>query len=784
MPNAPQPSTSDYLRSLWDAISYGPSNSPVATVARAVYPHVPHSAQELSDAVAQTVGGLRSTANRTGDLIQREVNAFRANPRAEAARLATKAGQVVAPLADPVALALAVKHGYIDPIAQPIQQAAQLHAAGGHAAAARMAPLAVLGALGLDMPGAGGAVERAAAHEAEDLAVRGAEQAAAKNAPLAVKAAPQRGIMATPDLRTMDTAAAIEAARAQPHLIQDATGQYVGAPRGVSTPEDLAVMRANFDKDVAAGAHGADWYTRARASNKEWAGPDPARQRLLAQEQALWSAQANPDTNLNFGLQGHNAYEMGTPLDKVRTGAQAETYNTARDMGVDIPLGKKTGIYGQHLDPTAPHATTGTNDIWHARGFGYTNPGGEQFSGGLTEQEHRFLDYETMLAVDRANAAKLAGRGDWQAHEIQAAPWVAGKGRGVAEARKLTPEEGIQVASMTYPDYRGKYTAHATGERMPFVNAGHLSGLFSADEGARTAYSMDPRASWADPQGRDILYDALGAYQTPTMHATGVYTPPGGVTENNIATVAKPLVGLKEGDYDPASRAMLDVAEGLRAYTDVQGAGAHHIGLTNVTPGQQGSITIPHVGPVDVDRIMALKALGEKHGLPDIVDTGEGLTMTNFDPGPPTGAQTGKALKSGLSRDIAAITGAMPSRVKVASGYIPMFEKAGAPGSGIATHRLEDLFSQYPGLIDKLDQNAALRARYQSGADLDAEMAAKGLGDVRPDVQLARNILADKGLRGLFEARKAGVALPAIAGLAAIPALAPRQPSAQDEGSI
>jgi hypothetical protein len=142
---------------------------------------------------------------------------------------------------------------------------------------------------------------------------------------------------------------------------------------------------------------------------------------------------------MGFLLKGHNAFEAGVPATTVRTGAQAEKYNAARARGENPKLGKKTGVYGQHLDPTQPQATTGTNDIWHARGFGYTNADGGTFSRALSDQEHRFLDYETMLAVGRANDKKLGGRSDWTGAEIQAAPWVAGKGRGEAKKRNIGP---------------------------------------------------------------------------------------------------------------------------------------------------------------------------------------------------------------------------------------------------------------------------------------------------------------------------------------------------------
>lgn len=608
--------------------------------------------------------------------------------------------------------------------------------------------------------------------QADEATVRKAVQREAK------KATPkaQRGIVNTPDLRKMDTKKAVETAKKEPHLITDKSGQYVGGPRGLKTKAGIKKMREDFDRDVAAGAEGGDWYTRARATNQEWAGPDPARQRLLAREEALWSAQASPDTNLNFALQGHNAYEMGSPLDKVRTGQQARTYQQARDLGVDIPLGKKTGIYGEHLDPTVPHATTGTNDIWHARGFGYTDTDGGLFSRALTPQEHRFLDYETMLAVDRANASELAGRSDWAAHEIQAAPWVAGKGRALAERRfgkpasELSSDElawGVREAAKTYPDYANKYTAFGTSERVPYVGSGQLAGIVGGDDALRAAYSSDPRASWS-PEGRDILIDALGGYQRAPLEATGFYTPPGGVLETNPATVTRPLVGITEGAVDPASRGMMDVSEAVRAYIDAQGAGAWHKPIANAKPGEMGSVFTAMEGAVPSETLLKLQEIGGRYGLGDVVDTGQGVTLTNFYPGPPSGSETGKALKGDLGREIAELTGGAPARVKIDSGYLPMFELEETPGSGAVTRNLREMLSKYPeAVLQKLDESEALRQRALSGAALDEEMASKGYGEAREDIQRARRIIGESGIKGLFDALDRGVVLPGLAGLMA-----------------
>jgi hypothetical protein len=193
------------------------------------------------------------------------------------------------------------------------------------------------------VPKIGGALSGAARAELSRVAPKAVDpslekafdivrSATADDAGQAVKTAkqvagpPQRGILATPDLRQIDRDEAIRVARSEPHLIQDANGQYVGAPRGMTTPEQIQAMREAFDKDVEAGAVGGDWYERAREFNREVSGNDPYRQKLIANEEALWSAQANPDTNLGFGLNARTDYEAGKYGDKYRTGQQARSY--------------------------------------------------------------------------------------------------------------------------------------------------------------------------------------------------------------------------------------------------------------------------------------------------------------------------------------------------------------------------------------------------------------------------------------------------------------------------
>lgn len=595
---------------------------------------------------------------------------------------------------------------------------------------------------------------------------------------------PTRGILATPDLRQMNLSDAMDVASNEPHLIQDKSGQYIGAPRGVTTRRQITSMRKKFDADVALGAPGSQWYTGAAEENKVYAGPDPAKQRLLAQEQAAWSPQASPDPNFNWAIQAHNAYEMGQPLDLVHTGAQAQRYNQARAAGTDIPLGPKTEVYGVNLDPTREPSTTGTNDIWHARGFGYT--GGRKndsgvFDRALTDQEHRFLDYETVLATKHANDKALGGRTDWTAPQVQAAAWVAGKGRSLAEDRFGGDlQRGIAEAAKTYPDYAPKYTAFGTHEQTPAADIGHLPGLLTGTPEARSIFAGDPLSSWTgNTAGRDSIYDALGLYQRPTLPATGIYEPPSGALETNPAQIARPLVGMQASGagVDPISQQALNAAESSRAYVDAQGAGAWHKLITNAKPGDMGSVHVPLSGPLPPDKVAPLKALGAQYGLPDILDSGTGVTLHNFN-GTPGGAAAGKALKAqGGLRDqlVGLLGGGEPMRVKVESNLLPMFHPRDAnfnalpipaPGSGDVTKSFLQQVSALPQQVQER-LAAGLKGKAYANMQRDAALGAATGQPVRADIQNARQILSQPGntIEALRQALASGkIALPSIAG--------------------
>ena len=487
-----------------------------------------------------------------------------------------------------------------------------------------------------------------------------------------------------------------------------------------------------------------------------------------AHEEALWSAQARPDTNLGFALQARNAYEAGVPLNKVRTGAQAQKYNAARremeaqaqvaghpmmghnqgppldDMAMPaVPLGKKTDVYGQNLDPTVPFSTTGTNDIWHARAFGFTNSGGKLFDRALTKQEHIFLDYETVLAVDRANARKLGGRDDWTASEIQAAAWVGAKGK----------KEGLGRAAAGYPEAAGRYTLFATPEQVPGRSSGLLGNVIDAPYATKEQFTN--RARWLDETGRDPLYGDYGMYTLPTIHGPGAYVNTQGLLEVNPVQVARPLVSFKPGGKDIAApvQATIEATESVRGLLDFQEGSAANMILRNYGPSkEQVHLAVDFGRLPTVSEVEKLAKVANEHGM-DLASADYGVNLLNFADNQSRGLMR-KRLDDTLAAEIQAIVpGAKIETGSYRGTYINRETKIAAEnmGQGQATRQvlkyLKTMKKEAPRNYERLLDNPAITAKAKANLERLIEYGGKGQ---RPDYERLLDIVGDGGLRGLL----------------------------------
>lgn len=594
-----------------------------------------------------------------------------------------------------------------------------------------------------------------------------------------------------PNIRAMSVEDGIRTARSEPHLIEGGAGSeglYVGGPRSIQTREDLEAMRAALDETVRRDPRGGDWYDRYRAGVSEVTGGDPRDAHWMTAIEGQYSAGVDPGSELAFSLKDTNSMiATGSPGKPARP-AQAEASQRAHDMNdpEQFQLGPKTGEYARLIDPFR-HGTpsaTGVNDFRHLRNLGYTETDGSAQRNAVGAAGHRFADYETALAVDRANRANLGGRSNWTGEQLQAAPWVTQKADDIYSRRWASFDERVggpglgrelafEEANRTIADFFPKHTAYATHEAQPYSAAGHLPGSATASQAEREAFAADPRSTWATaPGGRDALYAGMRSGDTgyamrvrPTTQMQGVYEGPDGI-EYNPGEVARPLVAFDNSG--PAKvvaapdRGLLDAVEAVRGYVDVQGATPWHKPWEGKSPDANRSLSLtPQAdGKLPTEELLRLREIGSRAGLPDVIDRGDGVTMTNFGGAAPLDNKALKGLLGEIGdgyRDV--------RRVNVDSGY-PGYEGTWEQGvgSGAATRNMLEMVNAAPaGARAALNRNPNLAQIALNRIERDRDWSAQW-GATRQDIETARRIIGDGPgwLDRLEDALKRGAVLPAI----------------------
>lgn len=607
------------------------------------------------------------------------------------------------------------------------------------------------------------------------------------------KLSPYKNMTEVPSIRGMPVEDAVKIARREPHLIASGAsgeGAYVGGPRNIKSRADLIKMRRDFDKFVAQNIEGADWYDRYRASVGRVTGEDPAAMKMMAHQHGQFSAGVAPEHELGLVLRENEGIIAGQPVKAGRIASheavlRAEAMNDPTQMA----RGKKTGEYAWRINPSnlaQVRTATGVNDFRHQGNLGYTNPDGSKPASGkhmVGNTYHTFMDYETALAVDRANRKRLGGRSDWTGEQLQAAPWVLQKAYAIKSRNpRLSFDDAFARANTEIGDFFDKHTLEVVHERIPGDVTGHRPGLQKAPDEVKDEYSR--AATWATaPGGRDAIVAAMRSPTAPgiatrvqpTTQAQGLWVNSQGELERNLAEVARPLVGIQTGPggtrtISPEAAQIQELAAYLRAMVDAQAGQGGTLALQSKA-GLMGSVAFPTTGPLSREQAGALREVGQRYGFPDLTDRGTGFVMTNFPPGaPPSGVSAGKVLRKGLLeeevRGIAPDVG-KPKRVfldtTVYADLSDLWTKG--HGSGQVVSGFFEKLDRMPGLKRALDEDALIPQGAMERYLLDEK--ARGSDTLREDLQNMRKVIGEGGpgwVSRLENAWKAGVIpLPALA---------------------
>lgn len=579
--------------------------------------------------------------------------------------------------------------------------------------------------------------------------------------------------------------AVLRAARAGKHL-KPTGGGYIGAPRTVTSPQGLGVMRRDMDKDFADAVDAvrfADperlgtWYDRAKQGIAE--SVEPYQLARALEQHGVYSAGVSPESELTFALKHLNSRVAGNPKMAYR-GAGMRNLDEAVAEDRPANMGFKIGEYAQKNDPRVPNAGLfGVNDFRRAQGMGYTDPEGNPWKAGVSDTMHPFMDAETALQVDRANAAGIGGRTDWAGPHIQEVPWVYGKAQDLYSRGKRGRYAGdelegiktaIQDANNTARDYMYKHAASATHEAIPGASLNHVRQALDMTPEEKLAYGQIGRWDQLAPEtllnefpevgagNRDIIYGALGYRQLPSRQAQGLYTNKLGKVETNPMTIARPLMDFPTGGSGlmaPDSRGVMDAAEQFRALMDAQEAGAYNL------PNTMGSVKGKSSMVLDTRSMNPDKLLDPSAGvLPtsqqlakmgDVMgDYGFGVTSSNrgavvF----PYDAQINPKEASDVlrkaSKKLQKIYPSSQEKSLTTMGYVPGVGKRSPEGplstkpfSGEATSDMLRAFADLPPAVAlNLGESEAVRAAIQAKALRDAQM-----GGAREDIQETRKFFS------------------------------------------
>ena len=672
-----------------------------------------------------------------------------------------------------------------------------------------------------------------AAAVGEDVASTIAKRAAEFFAP--------RNMMEMPDIRGVPVEQAINTARNQPHLIPQPNGGFVGAPRSIQTMDDLQAARDNFDAYINGETRGWDWYNRYRTGENALTGGDPLSNQWMPKLQGVWSQGVDPQSEMGRVIKELVGAVTGSP-QRAGFGAQHDSLMAAiaaNDPG-ELQLGNKTGQYASLVNPVqGPPTATGVNDFRYANQWGFVPEEGVQTRDGdisVTGAQHRFLDYETALAVDRANQRALLGRTDWTGEQIQAMPWVRQKAEALIAANTKNPmsyEEAVAAANKTAPDFASGFRFNATFEPQPGEDIpGHLPNAadMTPDEGAQYARFVDPTtgfgSSMTDPEtGRDILYGGQRAYGgpsgteptgvspyvMPTQPTQGFYVNNAGLQETNPGFAAHPLVPFDVGpaigkvaaegppqasgelpfaerEYDkvkglsPSGEDMTRTAEYVRSVMNSQQSGGGNVSWVNPPAGVANGYVVPLNRPATVDELIAHQAVGAKYGLPNAVDNGDGsgITVTNFEGGQPTWTPK---LRTQFVADMKAIEPADATApgawARTNSIYEPV-DWTSPAGSGAVSQGMINRVTKNPQVEQSYATNPFLPPQVQANIARGQEFES-ATGPARPDIFNTQALMGEgpgwiNQMRDILQG-KAAIPATTAAGVSLFPAAGLAQPS-------
>lgn len=444
------------------------------------------------------------------------------------------------------------------------------------------------------------------------------------------------------------------------------TGQYVGAPRGVDTPQALGALRRKITNLADEGVEGKFWYERSSQQLLDAVGGNVDEADRLIQGIAVTSPGTPVKANFDYALQAYSQWKAGEPIHTGRFPTSMSEKLKSIFEGKEWDGRKTDDFYNNlmiHIDPSRAGPVTG--DIWMQRAFGFAKA-----NETPTAQQYEFITRETQ---------RVATELGWEPHQVQAAIWVAMKGRSenpgvkkMTEAKSikegwmhyevdpktgkrkrvvtdeikhienwlshslshnLTPQD-IERAKFDYADALQGNLGQVSWESKPGDTTNHFPQIFDAPYEQQTEYHVAISKAFLDDNGNDIIAQRLGIISPGDFEAPGFFegvVSPG--TQTEVALPRK-YKGAASGEIEPAAIELIEAYAAVRGILLKQKGVGWHRPFYNATKKNSNAVE------VDIGRSFTeaeTKQLGDivaklaGHDEFSPIASGEGVRFVNFD---------------------------------------------------------------------------------------------------------------------------------------------------------
>ena len=442
------------------------------------------------------------------------------------------------------------------------------------------------------------------------------------------------------------------------------TGQYVGAPAGLDSPQKLRGMRRLVEGLTKEGEPGRFWYERSGQEILDLVDGDKKEAEKIIQAIAITSANTPVATNLQYALQAYYQNKAGLPI---KTGMYTTDMSKKLNnifAGKSWEGRKTNNFYNNLMRVVDPSRVQGaTIDLWMMRAFGFKGDSPTTAQYNFTEREVK----------------RIAKKLDWEPQQVQAAIWVALKSRMESKPVKkkteeistrrgfmrydivdgkrkrviTNPEKHRQVwfsqgmkhtptlkeredSKFDYKDAIAPTLAQVSSESIPGKTTSHMPESFLAEDNVLKNYHVDMSKAFLDNDGNDIIAQRLEVLSPGQFEAPGYFegrVSPG--TQTQIAAPRK-YKGEAYGETDPSAvEAISAYAATVGILMKQDGVGWHRPYFVKNLPQKRANAIQVEIGRPFTEKETAdlakniMNLTGHKEYAP--IATPDGVRLINFD---------------------------------------------------------------------------------------------------------------------------------------------------------